>query len=74
VAVPFLYRVGRAQGLATLVEQFGGERIGSWFAVWGCAADRMLGQQLLGLLPQFAIDDWLVLTRVASLEMRISPL
>src|SRR5580698_2944638 len=64
-----LYRVAAGQGLAVLVEQPSGKRAQAWLATRLCAAERMCAKQLPGLLPQVAIDDWLVLARVAVFNM-----
>ena len=69
MATTHLYRVRRGQCLGGLVEQFAGQRTGIWPLALICMAYRMLGKKPLYLLPQFANDDWCVLTGVASFQV-----
>ena len=69
VPASLLHRVGEAQSLAVFVEQSACEGTGGWLAASICAAARMHREQYSGLLPEFAIDDWLVLTRMADLQV-----
>src|SRR5208282_2854850 len=52
--------MGRGQCLAILVEQSAGERTRGWLCRSTGPSDRMLGEKLLGLVPEFAIDEQLV--------------
>src|SRR5271168_4894281 len=61
--------MGRGQCLAILVEQSAGERTRGWLCRSTGPSDRMLGEKLLGLVPEFAIDERLVSTRVADLQV-----
>jgi hypothetical protein len=59
--------MGWRQSLGSFVEQPAGQRTRGWLCGSTGPPDRMLGEKLLGLIPEFAIDDRLVLTRVANL-------
>src|SRR5271154_155106 len=61
--------MGRSQSPAGLVKESAGERTTVRIAVFICAPYCMLGEQSLGLVPEFGVDDRLVLTRVASLQV-----